>query len=87
MMARENVLKLDRIRELFNGFCRDGHKFYADLMDAWIVHPNARKRLFGINAADYQALSAAGNDGSCPCHVFPEVDKRRRRHAEDPIDS
>jgi hypothetical protein len=24
MMARENVLKLDRIRELFNGFCRDG---------------------------------------------------------------
>ena len=50
MMARENVLKLDRIRELFNGFFRDGHKLYADVMDAWIVHPDARKRLFGITS-------------------------------------
>lgn len=29
MMARENVLKLDRIQELFNGFCRDGQSSTA----------------------------------------------------------
>jgi hypothetical protein len=62
MMVRENVLKLDRIRELFNGFCRDGHKLYADEMHAWIVHPDARKRLFGITATEYLALSPAGQD-------------------------
>ena len=64
MMARENVLKLDRIRELFNGFCRDEHKLYADVMDAWILHPAARKRLFGITAADYLALSSTGKDAA-----------------------
>ena len=64
MMARENVLKLDRIRELFNGFCRDGHKLYSDVTDAWIVHPDARRRLFGITAADYQSLSPAGKDAA-----------------------
>lgn len=46
MMARENVLKLDRIQSLFNSFFRDGHRLYGDVMDAWIVHPNARKRMF-----------------------------------------
>jgi hypothetical protein len=64
MMARENVLKLDRIRELFNGFCRDGHKLYSDVTDAWIVHPDARRRLFGTTAADYLALSPAGKDAA-----------------------
>jgi hypothetical protein len=64
MMARENVLRLDRIRELFNGFCRDGHKLYADVMETWIVHPDARKRLFGITAVDYLALSPADRDAA-----------------------
>jgi hypothetical protein len=64
MMARENVLKLDRIRELFNGFCRDGHKLYADVMDDWIVQPNSCKRLHGITATDYQALSPADKDAA-----------------------
>src|SRR3954452_12766067 len=59
MMVRENVLRLSRIQELFNGFCRPGHKLFGDVMDAWIVHPNARKRLFGITTPDYQALSPA----------------------------
>jgi hypothetical protein len=57
LMVRENVLKLERIQQLFNGFFRDGHKLYADVMDAWIVHPDARKRLFGISTADYMALT------------------------------
>jgi hypothetical protein len=59
MMARENVLKLDRIQSLFNSFFRAGNRLYGDVMDAWIVHPDARKRLFGITAADYLALSPA----------------------------
>ena len=64
MMTRENVLKLDRIRELFNGFCRDGNKLFADVMDAWIMHPNARRRLFGITASDYLTLNPAGKDAA-----------------------
>jgi hypothetical protein len=64
MMARENVLKLDRIQELFNGFCRDGHKIYTDVLDGWIAHPDARKRLFGITSTDYQALNPADKDAA-----------------------
>lgn len=64
MMARENVLKLDRIQSLFNSFFRDGHRLYGDVMDAWIVHPNARKRMFGITAADYQALNPADRNAA-----------------------
>jgi hypothetical protein len=64
MMARENVLKLDRIRDLFNSFCRDGHKFYSDVIDTWIVHSDARRRLFGITATDYLALNPAGKDAA-----------------------
>ncbi len=64
MMARENVLKLDRIQSLFNGFFRDGHKLFGDVLDVWIVHPNARKRMFGITAADYQALNPADRNSA-----------------------
>jgi hypothetical protein len=64
MMARENVLKLDRIQSLFNSFFRNGHRLYGDVMDAWIVHPDARKRMFGITAADYQALNPADKNAA-----------------------
>jgi hypothetical protein len=33
-------------------------------MDAWIVHPHARKRLFGITATDYLAMNPGDKDAA-----------------------
>ena len=59
MMERENVLSLDEVRKLFNKFFTEGHRFFGDLLDAWILHPQAKKRLFGITQGTYTRLGAA----------------------------
>ncbi len=63
MMERENVLSLATVQTLFNKFFRNGQKFFRngqkffrDLLPAWIVHPDSRRRLFGITAARFNAL-------------------------------
>lgn len=56
MMERETVLRLKTIQDLFNKFFRSGHKFFRDLLDAWIGSPDAKKRLFGITRNAYLAL-------------------------------
>jgi hypothetical protein len=62
MMERENVLSLEEIQKLFNKFFRKGHKFYGDLLDSWMTHPQSSKRLFGVTRAAYTALAPAGKD-------------------------
>lgn len=57
MMERENVLSLGAIQTLFNKFFRKGSRFFGDLMPVWIVHPDARRRVFGITAARYNTMS------------------------------
>ena len=57
MMERENVLSLERIQQLFNKFFRKGHKFFGDVIEGWISHADANKRLFGITTAAYQGLA------------------------------
>jgi hypothetical protein len=57
MMERENVLSLATIQTLFNKFFRTGQKFFRDLLPAWIVHPDARRRLFGITGARFSGLA------------------------------
>jgi hypothetical protein len=64
MMERENVLSLGEVQGLFNKFFRKGHRFFGDLLDAWIVHPRAKKRFFGISATAYAALAPAGKDAA-----------------------
>jgi hypothetical protein len=59
MMDRENVIKLSTIQSLFNKFFRRGHKFFRDLLDAWISRPDARIRLFGVSRVDYLAMTDA----------------------------
>ncbi|MGO8748344.1 MAG: hypothetical protein ACLQNE_20410 [Thermoguttaceae bacterium] len=58
MMERENVLRLSTVQTLFNKFFRRGHRFFRDRMADWIVHPDAKKRLFGITRAAFIALAA-----------------------------
>ncbi len=50
MMERENVLSLSAVQKLFNKFFREGHKFFLDELASWIVHPDAKKRIFGTTA-------------------------------------
>jgi hypothetical protein len=56
MMERENILSLSTIQTLFNKFFRSGQKFFRDVLPSWIVHADARRRLFGISAGRFQAL-------------------------------
>jgi hypothetical protein len=58
MMERENVLSLPAVQTLFNKFFRRGHKFFRDLLVSWIVHSDAKKRLFGITHTAFNALAA-----------------------------
>jgi len=58
------VLSLSTIQTLFNRFLRDGRKFFGDLLDAWILRPDSRKRLFGITRTAYNVLPPADKDGA-----------------------
>lgn len=57
MMERENVLSLPAVQSLFNKFFRKGHRFFRDQTADWIVHPESKKRLFGITRAAFHALA------------------------------
>lgn len=57
MMERENVLSLPAVQTLFNKFFRRGHKLFRDRIADWVVHPDARKRVFGITQTAFNALA------------------------------
>jgi hypothetical protein len=59
MMERETVLSLDTIQSLFNKFFREHHRFFGDLLGAWITHADAKRRVFGITRSAYGGLSPA----------------------------
>jgi hypothetical protein len=64
MMERENVLSLDEVKKLFNKFFRDHHRIFGDLLDAWIQHPQSKKRLLGITSAAYAGSNPAAQDAA-----------------------
>jgi hypothetical protein len=58
MMERENVLSLKTVQELFNKFFQEDRRLFRPfVLDAWITHADATRRLFGLRAADFAALS------------------------------
>lgn len=60
IIEKQSVLSLKEIKDLFNGFCRGGHKvFCSSNFDSWIVHRDARQRVFGITASDYSRLAGS----------------------------
>lgn len=66
LIENENVLSLDKIRTLFNHFFRKSHRLvHRATIESWILHPNARSRLFGITGAQYKAKSAVGRGVAC----------------------
>jgi len=62
MMERENVLSLSAIQNLFNKFFRKNHRFFGDVLDGWIKHADAEKRLFGVTTPAYLALNEQQKD-------------------------
>jgi hypothetical protein len=64
MMARENVISLSAIQALFNKFFRRGHRFFSDLLDAWMSRADAKIRLFGVIRADYSAMNNTDKHGA-----------------------
>jgi hypothetical protein len=64
MMERENMLSLEEVKKLFNKFFRDKHRFFGDLLDVWITHPQANRRLFGITRTAFAVLGSAGKDAA-----------------------
>lgn len=59
MMERENVISLPAVQTLFNKFFRKGHRFFRDVLDAWISRPDSKCRLFGISREDYLVMTDA----------------------------
>jgi hypothetical protein len=58
MMERENVLSLKTVQELFNKFFREDHRLFRPLvLDAWITHPGATPRLFGVRGSVFAAMN------------------------------
>jgi len=57
MMAKDNVLSLDKVKKLFNPFFRDNQKLFGGVVDAWIALPGATAHLFGTTAAAYGAVA------------------------------
>jgi len=62
MMERENVLSLSTIQNLFNKFFRKDHRFFGNVLDGWIQHVDAKKRLFGVTAPIYIAMTEQRKD-------------------------
>ncbi len=59
MMERENVISLPAVQTLFNKFFRKGHRFFGDVLDAWISRPDSKRRLFGVSRDDYAVMTDA----------------------------
>ena len=55
MIEKENVLSIQRIKDLLNIFCRDRHKLLTrETVEKWILHADTMQRHFGISRHGYQ---------------------------------
>ena len=62
MMAAQDALKLDTIRNWFNPFFQSGQKFFSELIPIWIARNGATERLFGIVPSQFLATSGAARN-------------------------
>lgn len=59
----ETVLSITEIKSLLNQFFRDEHKPFSKAnFDRWIVHRDAKNRLFGITPTNYRALTGTAKN-------------------------
>ena len=84
LIENENVLSLETIKKLFNHFFRDKRKILTtQTIEAWILHPRAKCRLFGITSTQYRALNSQRKKVACETAItqfnqlFEEIFQRR----------
>lgn len=54
LIEEETVLSVEKIRALFNQFCHEQRKLLnQNTIEPWIIHRDAKKRMFGITPAEY----------------------------------
>lgn len=85
MMEREQVIRLATIQSLFNKFFRKGHRLFGDVLESWIVHPNAKKRLFGVTRQAFATLATAKDKAAAVGAAQDQMEDRfraifQRRH-------
>lgn len=85
LIEKENVLSLERVKQLFNHFFRKSHRLLvADNLGPWIIHPQAKQRLFGVSATKYRAQNPS-QQGKARRLALERLDDRferifQRRH-------
>ena len=85
LIEDENVLSLEKIKQLFNHFFRKKHKLLThDTVERWLLHRNSKTRLFGTTPAAYRKLSVA-NMGKAKEQAIERLEVRfnrifQRRH-------
>lgn len=58
LVQKENVLSLEKIRELLNQFCQDGDKLISkSTIEDWILHRDAKSRCFAMTRSEYRTLA------------------------------
>ncbi len=59
LIERQSVLSLKEIKALLRRFCRAQNNLLVEsTIESWIQHPDATKRLWGVTARNYRALTA-----------------------------
>ena len=63
LIEDENVLSLEKIKKLFNHFFRKNHKILTEkTIEKWMLHREAKVRLFGTTRTNYRALTGTAKN-------------------------
>lgn len=86
LIEDENVLSLNKIKHLFNHFFVPANKILGKAtIEAWILHAHSKKRMFGIDRADYRALQTPASINMAKENAVESMEERmgeifQRRH-------
>ncbi|MCB2141391.1 hypothetical protein KQH29_00445 [bacterium] len=59
LIERQNILSLGSVQQHFNKFCRNGHRFFGDVIDSWATRYDATARVFGTTPTVYASTTGA----------------------------
>lgn len=88
LIEKDNVLSIQKIKRLFNVFCRDSHKlFTADgqPLERWIDKQQNMHRLFGFQRTRYRQAANGAPKAQLRKEAIDKIDRRlgmimQRRH-------
>lgn len=62
MMDSQNILSLDSMQQHFNKLLRQNHKLFSNTIESWLLHRDAKQRVFGTTKYLYRQLSGNAKD-------------------------